>query len=274
MMRLARIGILLGTVIGAFLALYARFVEPFRPRLSHVSVQLPRRHAHLHGLAIAFITDTHIGPHFPAKHLEPIVAMMERLQPDLVLFGGDFISESPRYVADTIAPVRRMAATGRLGAFGVLGNHDISNIRTRVQKPLTEAGVTFLANESVRICFGGGEFWVVGIDDLLMGKPNPIMAFANVPADAAAIAIWHEPDLAEQIAPYGPIVQLSGHTHGGQVCVPGIGPLALPKMGRKFPVGCYEIEDMVLLVSRGVGVYRPPVRLNCPPEVMVIHFVA
>ena len=274
MRSLVRCVVVLGAVAGVILAIYARFVEPFRPRLSHVNVQLSRRLAHLDRLTVAFVTDTHIGPRFPAKHLEPIVAMLERLQPDLVLFGGDFISESPRYVKDIVDPVKRMAAAGRLGAIGVLGNHDISNIRARVQKPLMEAGVTFLTNEAIRIPYAESEVWIVGIDDLLLGKPDPTTAFASVPADAAAIAIWHEPDLAEYVASYGPIVQLSGHTHGGQVRVPGIGPLALPNMGRKFPVGRYEIEDMVLLVSRGIGVYRPPIRLNCPPEVMVIHFVA
>jgi predicted MPP superfamily phosphohydrolase len=264
----------LGVFAGLLVALYARYIEPQRPRLSHVNVRLPRRHAHLDGLTIAFVSDTHVCPHFAASSLEPVVAMLERLQPDLVLFGGDYVSESPRYVADAVPPLTRMAATGRLGAFGVLGNHDIANIRSRVEKPLAAAGIRFLTNESTCIEYGGGDLWLVGIDEVILGKPDPVRAFSAVPADAATIVLWHEPDLAEQIAPFGPIVQLSGHTHGGQVRLPVVGPLALPKMGHKFPVGRYEILDMTLLVSRGIGIYRPPVRLNCPPETMVIHFVA
>jgi predicted MPP superfamily phosphohydrolase len=134
--------------------------------------------------------------------------------------------------------------------------------------------LTFLTNASAEVRFGGGSVWIAGIDEVLLGKPDPVAAFRDIPADAATILLWHEPDLAERAAPFGPIVQLSGHTHGGQVRLPGIGPLALPILGKRFPSGRFQIDDMILLVSRGIGNYRPPVRLNCPPEVMIVHFMA
>jgi predicted MPP superfamily phosphohydrolase len=259
---------------GLALAIYARYVEPFHVRVRHVTFQVPRKHAHLDGLRIAFVTDTHVGPHFSAKNLDPIVREMERLKPDLVLFGGDYISESPRYIDGIVEPIARIAAAGKLGAYSVLGNHDISNVRTRVSTAVQNAEIRVLANESARIGFGGGDLWVVGIDDALLGRPNLTAAFSEVPADAPSIALWHEPDLAAYAAPFGPLLQLSGHTHGGQIRIPGVGEIAVPKLGRQFPDGRYEIEDMTLIVSRGIGIYRPPVRLNCPPEVLVIHIVA
>jgi predicted MPP superfamily phosphohydrolase len=273
-MRLFR---LLAAILGAAglaIALYARYVEPFRLRTRHVTFQVPRKHAHLDGLRIAFVSDTHVGPHFSASNLAPVVRELERLKPDLVLFGGDFISESPRYIDGIVEPVSRIAAAGRLGAYGVLGNHDISNVRSRVSTAIERAGISLLVNESARFEFGGGEFWVAGIDDALLGRPNLTAAFSAVPADAPSIALWHEPDLAEYAAPFGPMFQLSGHTHGGQIRIPGVGEIAVPKLGKRYPDGRYEIDDMTLIVSRGIGIYRPPVRLNCPPEVLVIHIVA
>jgi len=259
---------------GLATALYARYIEPRLLRLTHVNIQLPRRHAHLNGLTVAFVTDTHVCPTYSATNLEPVAEVLERTQPDLVLFGGDYVSESPRFIAQAMPPLARMAKTGKLGAFAVLGNHDLAVGRERMVEPMEAAGIRVLTNEAASVPFGGGECWITGIDEVLLGKPDPARAFSDVPADAATILLWHEPDLAEQAAPFAPIVQLSGHTHGGQVRLPGIGPLALPKMGKRFPAGRFDIDDMVLLVSRGIGNYRPPVRLNCPPEVMIIHFVA
>jgi predicted MPP superfamily phosphohydrolase len=254
--------------------LYARYVEPFRARIRHYTVQLPRAHGHLDGLRIAFVSDTHVGPHFSAADLEPVVESLERIRPDLVIFGGDYISESPRYIERTIDPLARMARTGRLGAYAVLGNHDVSNSRSRMTAALERAGITLMVNDAHRFDFGNGEFWIVGADDILLGRPDLAAAFADVPADAASIAVWHEPDWADRMAPYGPIVQLSGHTHGGQIRVPGKGEIALPRLGKRYPDGQYDIGEMTLLVSRGVGMYRPPMRFNCPPEVLLVHFVA
>ena len=274
MRKFVRAFTLVGTFLGLAVLIYARYVEPFRPRLRHVSVQLPRKHAHLDGLRIAFVTDTHVGPNFSAKDLEPSVSLVERVRPDLVVFGGDYISESPRFIEGVVKPLSRIAASGRLGGYAVLGNHDVSNVRSRVSDALARAGICLMENESHRFEFGGGDFWLVGIDDILLGRPDLTRAFASVPADAASIAIWHEPDWAERAAPYGPFLQLSGHTHGGQIRVPGKGEIALPRLGKRYPDGRYEISDMTLLVSRGIGTYRPPMRFNCPPEVLLIHFVA
>jgi uncharacterized protein len=254
--------------------LYSRFVHPFRPRLNHQFIQLPRAHRHLDGLTIAFATDLHVGPHFSAENLEPSIRILERVKADIVLFGGDYISESPRYLDKVQAPLARMAATAKIGAWGMLGNHDIANIRSRVMEMLEPTGIRMLANESVRIETDRGDLWLVGVDDVLLGKSDLTGAFAGVPADAACIAMWHEPDLAERMEPYGPFLLLSGHTHGGQVRLPLVGPVATPKLGKRYITGRFQLGDMTLFVSNGLGMYRPPVRFNCPPEIVVFTLVA
>jgi predicted MPP superfamily phosphohydrolase len=258
---------------GLIVAWRARFVAPYRAQVAHVVVQLPRKHGNLAGLTIVFVTDTHVGPYFAASDLEPVIERLEHIQPDIVLFGGDAICESPRFLKHTTPVLARMAKTARYGAWGVLGNHDIANTRERVVPALESAGIAVLENQAICVETDRGPLWIVGIADALLGKPDLNRAFGAVPAEAAAICLWHEPDLAGEAAPYGAFLQLSGHTHGGQVRLPGIGPIATPTLGKRFVQGRYAIGDMELYVSPGLGVYRPPVRLNCPPELTVIRLI-
>ncbi|MGC4190822.1 MAG: metallophosphoesterase [Thermomicrobiales bacterium] len=266
--------VVLGMVAGAVTALIARFVIPFRPRVNHQVFMLPRNHADLSGLRLAYVSDTHVGPTFTVRNLQTIVRALRREKPDILLLGGDYVSQSP-YFIDEIAPsIAEMTATARFGSWAVIGNHDVSNVRSRVERMLHEAGAEVLVNRAVEVETDRGPLWLAGIDDLLLGRPDPAAAFAEVPADAACICLWHEPDAAEEAAAYAPFLMLSGHTHGGQVRLPGIGPLALPKAGKRFASGRFTIGDMTLFVSNGVGLYRPPVRLGCPPELVMIHLVA
>ena len=265
---------LAGTVVGAAVGWYARFVHPYRLRVGHEVFQLPRQHAGLDGLTIAFVTDTHVGPHFAADDLEPVLQHLRELKPDVLLLGGDYICESPRFMEDAAIAVGEMVKTARFGAWGVLGNHDLANVRARIVGPLRDAGVHVLENEAARVATDRGELWSGGGADAMMAKPDLARTFAGIPVDAATILLWHEPDLAPFAARYAPMLQLSGHTHGGQVRLPRIGAIALPRLGRKYTSGRYLVGAMPLYVSNGIGMYRPPVRLNCPPELTVIHLVA
>lgn len=256
------------------LALLSRYVFPYRPRLNHVLVELPRAHKHLDGLTIGFVTDLHVGPHFTKDNAAPITRMLRRAKPDIVLFGGDFISESPRFLQHVQEPLRDMASTAKLGSWGVLGNHDIANIRARVMAMIEPTGIRILENESVKVDTHLGSLWIAGIDDVLLGKSDLRKTFTGVPPDEPCVAMWHEPDQVDEAEPYGPLLILSGHSHGGQVKLPLLGPIAAPQLGRKYVSGRYMIGDMTLFVSNGIGMYRPPVRFNVPPELVLIHLIA
>lgn len=254
--------VLAGGAVGVGLGLYARYIEPKRLHVSHLDL------AEGNGqYTIAFVTDTHIGPNFSANDLSPTVTALERIQPDIILFGGDLICESPRYLKYLEDPLRRMTATAHIGSWGVWGNHDLANIRARCREVYERAGVTMLTNESAHLV---ADLWVAGIDDGLLGDEDVQAAFRGIPEGARTIALWHIPDLAARVVPYQPMVMLSGHTHGGQIRIPFLGPLATPQLGQEYIAGRYDVDGMPLYVSRGIGVYRPPVRLNCRPELLIL----
>lgn len=259
---------------GAGLAWWMRYRNPYRPVLERIALPLPAGHPGLAGMTIGFVTDTHVNPYFGPDDLRRGLDLILAARPDLLLLGGDYISEATRYI-DQAAPLLGAAARAvPLGALAVLGNHDLGGHGAAVVVALEAEGIRVLRNDAAAIAFGGDELWVVGTDDSLLGQPLPSVGFARVPDGAAALSLWHEPDTADQAARLGAFAQLSGHSHGGQVRIAGLGELVVPDGGKKYPIGRYDVGGMPLYVSRGLGTYRPPVRFRCPPEVTLVTLVA
>jgi len=256
--------------LGAAVAYRARFVAPYRPRLERVSFAVPSGHHGLAGLRIGFVTDTHVGPLVSVGNLERGLDLLRSVQPDLYLLGGDFISDSPRYADLASRSIGALAAEAPLGAIAVLGNHDVSNDAGRAERALRDAGVTVLRNAAHRVETDGGDLWIAGVDENILAVGDPAAAFAGIPPGAAVLALWHEPDWADDVAALGAFAQLSGHSHGGQVRLPVVGTPFAPPGGRRYPSGLHDASGMPVYTSRGLGFYRPPVRFNCPPEVTLV----
>ncbi len=266
--------IVAGAAAGGTLIWRMRYRNPYRPVLERVTLRVPSTHPDLAGLRIGFVTDTHINPYFRQRDLQRGVDLIAAEQPNLILFGGDYISETTRYMDEAAPVLGDLARSVPLGALAILGNHDLGGHSPAVIQGLDREGIRLLRNEAVAIPWNGDELWVVGIDDTLLGQPLPAVAFAQIPDGAATLCLWHEPDAAEIAAPFGPFAQLSGHSHGGQIRLPILGELAVPIGGRKYPVGHYDVAGMQLYVSRGLGTYRPPVRFRCAPEVTLVTLVS
>jgi hypothetical protein len=156
----------------------------------------------------------------------------------------------------------------------VLGNHDLAVSVRKVQDALEAEGIPVLRNAAMPVTFHGETLWIAGVDDTLLGDPDPQRAFADLPDRETPLVLWHEPEFAEAVATRGAFAQLSGHTHGGQVRLPGLGPVGLPRHGRRHIIGMNDAAGMPIYTSRGVGVYRPPLRFNCPPEVTLVELIA
>jgi hypothetical protein len=251
---------------------YAIALEPDWLAVEQVTVDIPDLPSDLVGLKIAHLSDLHWGPFTGQEEIGIAVDKANALSPDLVVLTGDYVL----YSADYALPCARELAALRapLGVFAVPGNHDYWTDVDAVTARLRAAGVTLLRNATFWLGKGGVPLWLAGIDDVTERQHDLRSALAGVPAAEPVLLLVHEPDLADQVAglPYRILLQLSGHSHGGQVNLPLVGPLVLPWLGRKYPVGLQTVADSALRVytNRGVGLIPPPVRFNCRPEVALL----
>ena len=251
----------------------ARHVALYEPVLEKIEIQMPHVINTPARLRIGFVTDTHIGPIIRPADVDRALSCLLTAEPDLLLFGGDYVCESPRHIPDAAEVLGNYSSATRFGAVAVLGNHDYSNGASKIAAHLERRGIQVLRNEAARVADHSSELWIAGIDDMMLGSPDPNGAFAGVPDGARALALWHEPDWAEQVVSHGAFLQLSGHSHGGQVRLPKIGAIAAPPGGRRYVAGLDYVSGMPVYTSRGVGVYRPPVRFHCSSEVTLITLI-
>ena len=261
-------------VVGGALAAYARYIEPTRMNVERVTLDLPIGSDALDGMTIGFLTDLHVGPFTTLSRIERGIELLLNERPDLLLLGGDYHSESPRYLPGVAELLGRYRDAAPLGTIGVMGNHDYAVSGEQTYDVFAAVGIKLLRNEAIEVQYSEASLWIVGIDDTLLGTVDALSAFAPVPDGAPALALWHEPFHAEHAAELGAFAMLSGHTHGGQVLLPVIGPMAVPKHGKRFVIGKNQVNGMQVYTSRGQGMYRPPLRFNCPPEVTLVTLVA
>jgi predicted MPP superfamily phosphohydrolase len=202
--------------------------------------------------------------------------MVNRARPDLVLLTGDFVTSPPfgdrsRGLADAelCAQLLQNLQAAR-GLWAVMGNHDAAAGAAQVTAALRAADVRVLSNAAAPIEHNGGRFWLAGVADVLESAADMDSALQAVPSDEAVILMAHEPDYADYVARYPVDLQLSGHSHGGQIRFPLMPPLYLPPLGSKYYSGLYKIRELTLYTNVGLGTINVPVRLNCPPEVTLI----
>jgi hypothetical protein len=157
------------------------------------------------------------------------------------------------------------------GVFAVLGNHEYWTDPLLIARLLRENGIDVLINESRLLA---PNLWLAGMDDIWSGRPDLDKALANVPAGAATILLAHEPDFADQAQGRGNLLQLSGHSHGGQVRVPFSKRPFLPVLSWKYWAGLHRAGDVLVYTSRGVGTMQPPFLFTCRPEVALLRLCA
>jgi predicted MPP superfamily phosphohydrolase len=245
---------------------YTALVEPRWLVLERSTVYLEGLGPHLEGFRLALLSDFHLGPHVERDQVARAVEMALGLESDLLVLAGDFVSSAPA-TGPCAEEMARLNAPA--GVVACLGNHDHWTDPEAVAGALAEAGVEVLRNRALEVADG---LWVAGVDDVWERQADLDAALSGVPAGATMLLLAHEPDFADLVAADGrTVLQLSGHTHGGQVRLPLVGPPILPYLGRRYPAGLYTVGRMQLYVSRGVGLISPPIRLNCRPEVTLLE---
>lgn len=252
-------------------------VEPNRPRIVRQEIALRRWPERLHGFTIALLSDFHYDPYFSIHPLNAAIGMVNALRPDLIVLTGDFVSlplfsssdERAALAADPCARLlRQMQAP--YGLWAVLGNHDYFSDPDHVTAALQSQGIRVLANRSVAIELNRARFWLSGVNDVLSHTADLQATLQPVPRDEATILLAHEPDYADHVSRYAIDLQLSGHSHGGQVRMPFVRPLYLPEMAKKYISGLYKIGPLTLYTNPGLGTVGVPVRFNCPPEITLL----
>jgi len=226
------------------------------------------------GLRVVLLTDFHLGPNLGAADLDKWVRASNSVAPDLVCVVGDIVDQAYR---GDLAELKEILPQLRapLGVYAVAGNHD----RTRYRRfdtfgaALRAARVTLLMNEAVALRDG---LYLAGIDDFRVGRPDVSQALSGPAggADATTIFLSHNPDVIPEL-PVGSGIDLllAGHTHGGQIRLPGIGPLVTSSAyGARYASG-WVPAPMPAFVSRGLGVTTLPFRFACPAEVVVLDLV-
>lgn len=252
--------------------------EYARHAVEHVSLPLAIRNLPptFHGFRIVQISDLHFDGYTEPFFMQRIIREVNDLAADLVLITGDFITHGPpRFTPEKAIYVvadmlKELTCPQRIGC---MGNHDSVVGVEFIAGVLRDRGTPILINQYLPIERGGDRIWVGGVADPASSRPDLSSAMPREP-NAPVILMAHAPDYADNVLrhPDGHNVDLilSGHSHGGQIRLPLVGPVVLPPMGRKYVEGHFQFGELQLYVNRGVGSVGVPFRFNCPPEITTI----
>jgi uncharacterized protein len=241
------------------------------PVIRHLRFEFENLPESFHGFRILHLADPHVDG---MNGLAEIVAeRVATLPADLCVMTGDyrFEMEGPCDAVYSRMATMLSGVRAHHGVLAILGNHDESNIAVELES----LGVRMLINEAVEITRGGDRLWMIGVDDPHhYGCDDLNGALEGVPPDAFKVVLAHSPEMFEQAAAAEIRLYLCGHTHAGQICLPGIGaPLMNADCPRAYTHGRWQHGRMLGYTSAGVGCSLLPVRYNCPPEIALIEMV-
>lgn len=253
-------------ILSAVLLLYGVFCEPNCLQITHYTIEKPE----LAGIKIAFASDFHVSRRH-LKRLYKTINAINAEKPDLIILGGDYVKGHKK---SSSLPIERITAAfshlkSPFGTYAVLGNHDHYYGKKAVLSALKNAGITVLDNKNSHLRIKGKELTLAGVADYSEDKPDFIKAFKN--ATAPAILVSHSPD----IFPSSPqtALTLTAHTHGGQIRLPVFGaPLVPSDYKRRYDAGFIRENAKDMIVTQGLSTSLLPIRINCPPEVVIISF--
>jgi len=258
---------------------YAREIEPKRLDITYHKIHHKSIPQSFNDFTIVQFSDTHLGFQYDLNQLKTLVRKINQLQPDVIFFTGDLMDEPNNYTeANQIVPILQ-ELHAPFGKFAVYGNHDHGGYGLDLYKIIMEqANFTVLLNNSKELkLHDASSIYVIGIDDPMLGRPDMNQSVDGIPAHSYKILLSHAPDLADDAASSNIHLQLSGHSHGGQIKIPFIGALVKPLYAKKYHEGFYQVGDsspLTLYVNRGIGTTRLPFRFLSPPELTVFTLVS
>jgi predicted MPP superfamily phosphohydrolase len=240
-----------------------------RPRVRPVDVFVAGLPPAFDGYRIAQISDLHCGPFAGAGRIAGWVDEVNRLGADLIAVTGDLITSGPDYVDVVAQELGNLSA--RDGVYAAMGNHDYFTEGELVAAALDRAGLTVLRNRGVTLRRDEAALYVAGADDTWTHRHDVAAALTGRPPSAPVVLLAHDPALFPEAVSHGVDLTLSGHTHGGQIGLPGFSRrLNLARVMTRFTTGVYRSGKSTLYVNRGLGTTGPPVRLAVAPEIALL----
>ncbi len=245
---------------GMMTGAYSFKAERFWYQIKEIQLKLKNLPKAFHGWKIVQFSDIHLGFHYGPQDLKTVIKQINDLNPDIIFFTGDLIQNA--YPNPELAiPLLKELKMPRGGKWAVIGNHDYSS-KNNVIQVFGRSGFTFLENNHDFIETEGQRLYVAGTDDVLYGLPDMEKAVADLSKDDCVLLLAHEPDFADESSKYPISAQFSGHSHGGQVRLPFIGPLIRNYLAVHYVDGLYHV---------GIGTSQLAVRFYCRPEITVFH---
>lgn len=254
--------------LGCFL--YGWIVEPNWIEVIPIQLTLPHLTSAFDDFKIVQISDIHVSRYMTQKRLNKIVALINEQKPDVVVITGDFDSKNASFQSHILVAELTKINPQEI-TLAVLGNHDhFRHKEVGVRAALAKSNVLELNNTVYTIYRNQEKLHFAGIDDPYVGKPDLKQVLQQLSVEGAAIALVHEPDFADRLVQTHKFdLQLSGHSHGGQVNIPVLGAVVLPTGGRKYVLGLSYIQDLLEYTNRGIGMTAIPIRFNSRPEITV-----
>ena len=240
----------------------------------HLEVQCKDLPAGLDGLRIVQLSDLHVGPHTPARHLQRVAAAVTKAQPHIIAHTGDQVDDYPRDMEVFASAFGQLQAP--LGTFAIPGNHDVYAGWSAVRAGLERMGATVLVNDAVRLCHNGVEFYLGGTGDPAgsqfrrgaeSGAPDLAALLAAIPAGTFSVVLAHNPALWPPLAARGISLTLSGHTHYGQLATK---TWSLASVFLELAMGAHERNGCLLYINPGTNYWGIPFRIGALPEVTVL----
>ncbi|MDJ0797995.1 MAG: metallophosphoesterase [Calothrix sp. MO_167.B12] len=265
--------ILIITLICIFF--YAYFIEPNWIQVRAVELKLPHLAAEFDSYKIVQLSDIHVDKKMKKQRLTRLFQLVNQQKPDLIALTGDYATKGYEKFIPNLVTLSQLEPKDKTVA--VLGNHDYSShTHTQATKHiLQQTNILNLANTVYSLQRGNAMLHIAGVDDVWARKDRLDLVLKQLPEAGAAILLAHEPDFADISAATGRFdLQLSGHSHGGQIRLPFFKPPILPPLGSKYYKGLYQVREMIQYTNRGIGISHIPLRFNSRPEITVFTLVA
>ena len=235
--------------------------------IEKIEIKLERLPKKLDGLRIVHLSDIHHSPFTSLEHITRAVTVANRLQPDMFILTGDYVSHEPEYIEPVAEVLGRLES--EFGTFACLGNHDHWTNAELVTDSFRRAKMSVLVNEGFRFTVRDASLWLCGVDDYMVGKTDLKSALRGSFPDEMKLLLAHNPVIVKQAARFGVDLVLSGHTHGGQVKLRDEDKRILPQ--RKMQNGLHQRKNTQIYITRGIGTVVLPIRYQCPPEISLLE---